>query len=66
MKIVCEYCDDGLAQREGTPKWRLLLSAERVPHVGRVLELYVPKPLDEDVYFCRLGCLVEWLKNKGY
>lgn len=65
-EIVCECCGYNLTQRKGTPKWRLVLRAEEVPHVGRVLEIHVPNPLDEIVYFCGLGCLSQWLRSKGY
>lgn len=64
IRIICDYCGDNLTSTGRTPKFRLHLKSESVPHGGgSVFAVIVYPDIEEDKYFCNLSHLLGWLET---
>ena len=63
-KITCDYCEQDLTSTGSYPMYRLRLAAERLPHdCSAIYDIYIIPPIENDNYFCGLGCLGKWLEK---
>lgn len=65
-EIICDFCSENLSYSEGITLNYLHLINETAPNVnGYVIDVFMEPILNEDKYFCGLGCLEKWiLKEK--
>jgi len=65
IKITCDNCEKDLSSTAGMPDFRLKLSSESLPNTSDItFAVYVSPDIDEDLYFCGLGCLKEWIMGQ--
>ena len=63
-KVLCDNCHIDLTECGPREDYRLVLKSERIPVVTvYTVDCIVHAPIEEDLYFCGLGCLRNWVKN---
>ena len=62
--ILCDNCKSDLSQCGPVERYMIELRAIPIPFVGlAVVDVMMLPPIEEDLYFCGLGCLRNWVKN---
>lgn len=66
VKISCDSCGKDITSTGGIPGFRLHLASEILPmREGPVAAVLVYPDIDNDMYFCDLRCLADWVgKNQ--
>lgn len=65
-KTTCNNCGADITNTGKTPKFRLRLVAEALPHTASTIHaVLVYPPIKEDHHFCNLKCLQEWAMDKA-
>jgi len=63
--ITCDSCEKDLTTTGNSIDYRLALKNERIPcRSGPVTCMMKYPALENDVYFCGLNCLYEWIDSK--
>ncbi len=65
----CSYCGDKNFRRMNPDiyDWCISLKNVGLPPLGHVsIDFHIEPPLEEDLYFCGLGCLKKWIIGCTY
>ena len=66
-KITCDYCEKDLTETGKTPKYRLSLRAEELPHnTAMIHAVMIHPPISREHHLCNLGCLDKWMGLKNH
>lgn len=64
-QTTCDHCGADLTDTEKQPRYRLCLSAERLPHTSNLVNaVHVEPPIDRTHHFCGVPCLEQWLGTR--
>jgi len=65
MKILCDNCESDLTYSRGGYDHCLILSDRKYgPYCDMIIDYYIYPIIDEDKFFCGIGCLKKWLEKE--
>lgn len=65
-KIICDNCNCDLTDTEGIVAYRLNLTCEKIPNIsGYTCDVMIYPPINQQLNFCGLGCLKNWINKNG-
>lgn len=62
--FTCDNCGRDITTTDSRPRYRLISSAESMPHdTNRVAMISVSPPFEGEKAFCGIPCLKEWVNK---
>lgn len=64
-EVTCDHCKRNLTRSGNSVDYRIVVKSEPIPSApGPVTDMMIYPPIPEDLHFCGLRCMREWVAAK--